>query len=195
MRLFTCVLLSIGVVIGLSGCITVNSPNPPESVEGPPVVMEEGVMVSGTVWVAPPDDVEFIFVDGRYGYWHPYYHCWYYRPRAWRPGPRDHWRAGSPHDFHRGGPVGQGANHQEAKPNEGHGGTQAVKPAGNSPVKPAVKPAAKPPVKPAAEPAVKPPVKPTVEPAAKPPVKPAVKPAAKPPVKKPEKKADTNSGG
>ncbi len=90
--------LGLGTLAYLTGCeVTVREPGvvvtpptvaveaPPVVVETPPVVLEEGVGVGGAVFVAPPIGVEYVLIGGRYAYFHPEFHRWYYRPMAWRP--------------------------------------------------------------------------------------------------------------
>ncbi|MGH7969911.1 MAG: hypothetical protein ACREIC_14410 [Limisphaerales bacterium] len=74
------------VLLGITGCTVYMQPSP-EAVAPPPpdpapVVVEEGVYPG---FVVAPVNVEYVFVGGRYCYWHPEYHRWFYRPYAWHP--------------------------------------------------------------------------------------------------------------
>jgi hypothetical protein len=78
-------LLALGLAAGvwLSGCtVTYVGPPPPPPPDVPPVVVEETAYVG---FAPPMVEVDYYFVGGRYAYWHPAYHCWFYRPYAWRP--------------------------------------------------------------------------------------------------------------
>jgi hypothetical protein len=84
--------LGLGAMTYLTGCtMTVREPGvvvtppvvavetPTVAVEAPAVVLEEGVAV------VPPVGVEFVVMGGRYAWFSPELHRWYYRPTGWRP--------------------------------------------------------------------------------------------------------------
>lgn len=82
-RLGAVTALGLAVLSGLPGCVTRTV-----VVSAPPVAAEP-VVVEESVGFEAPVGVEFYYVNGRYAYWHPRYHRWYYRPSGWHP-PRDY---------------------------------------------------------------------------------------------------------
>lgn len=82
-------LLGLGVPFWQGCTVYVPQPAPvavvpmPPPDEPPPVVVEESAVVE---FVPPPVEVDYVFIGGRYCYWHPEYHRWFYRPYGWRPG-------------------------------------------------------------------------------------------------------------
>ena len=98
--------LGLGAMTYLTGCdVTVRQPAvvvstptvaveapavaveaPAVAVEAPPVVLEEGA------GVVVPVGVDFVVMGGRYAWFSPELHRWYYRPAGWRPAPGYHAR-------------------------------------------------------------------------------------------------------
>jgi hypothetical protein len=138
---FFVVLSAFVALCTLSGChhheiiVEREEPAPP-----PPdvVVIEDGAPVEGVVFVQPPVVEEYVFIGGRYCYWHPGYHRWVEMRRGWRPGRGCHVRnLRSWHDrpMHEGDHRGPGRAEDHRSPGRGEDVHRqpGVKPGPNGP--------------------------------------------------------------